>query len=98
MANFAAVLGFWTCAAASVLIIAPGRVETGNHQWPGRSLQAERRSPGSGPRAGGWPGRGCALTAVFLQELNERWRSLQQLAEERSQLLGSAHEVQRFHR
>uniref|UniRef100_A0A8D2LVL9 Spectrin alpha, non-erythrocytic 1 n=1 Tax=Varanus komodoensis TaxID=61221 RepID=A0A8D2LVL9_VARKO len=31
-------------------------------------------------------------------ELNERWRSLQQLAEERSQLLGSAHEVQRFHR
>uniref|UniRef100_A0A8D2LV28 Spectrin alpha chain, non-erythrocytic 1 n=1 Tax=Varanus komodoensis TaxID=61221 RepID=A0A8D2LV28_VARKO len=32
------------------------------------------------------------------QELNERWRSLQQLAEERSQLLGSAHEVQRFHR
>lgn len=34
----------------------------------------------------------------LLQELNERWRSLQQLAEERSQLLGSAHEVQRFHR
>uniref|UniRef100_A0A452IVG0 Spectrin alpha chain, non-erythrocytic 1 n=1 Tax=Gopherus agassizii TaxID=38772 RepID=A0A452IVG0_9SAUR len=32
------------------------------------------------------------------QELNERWRSLQQMAEERSQLLGSAHEVQRFHR
>ncbi|KAJ7409265.1 hypothetical protein BTVI_57146 [Pitangus sulphuratus] len=32
------------------------------------------------------------------RELNERWRSLQQLAEERSQLLGSAHEVQRFHR
>ncbi|MGH0132604.1 UNVERIFIED_CONTAM: hypothetical protein FKN15_040755 [Acipenser sinensis] len=32
------------------------------------------------------------------QELNERWRSLQQLAEERSNLLGSAHEVQRFHR
>uniref|UniRef100_A0A452V9Q6 Spectrin alpha chain, non-erythrocytic 1 n=1 Tax=Ursus maritimus TaxID=29073 RepID=A0A452V9Q6_URSMA len=38
------------------------------------------------------------LTAVLPQELNERWRSLQQLAEERSQLLGSAHEVQRFHR
>uniref|UniRef100_A0A8B9TCQ6 Spectrin alpha chain, non-erythrocytic 1 n=1 Tax=Anas platyrhynchos TaxID=8839 RepID=A0A8B9TCQ6_ANAPL len=37
------------------------------------------------------------IFAVF-QELNERWRSLQQLAEERSQLLGSAHEVQRFHR
>ncbi|XP_025060780.1 spectrin alpha chain, non-erythrocytic 1 isoform X6 [Alligator sinensis] len=33
-----------------------------------------------------------------IKELNERWRSLQQLAEERSQLLGSAHEVQRFHR
>ncbi|KAL4690000.1 hypothetical protein H8959_012791, partial [Pygathrix nigripes] len=27
-----------------------------------------------------------------IKELNERWRSLQQLAEERSQLLGSAHE------
>lgn len=35
---------------------------------------------------------------LLLQELNDRWRSLQQLAEERSQLLGSAHEVQRFHR
>ncbi|XP_072287916.1 spectrin alpha chain, non-erythrocytic 1 isoform X3 [Pyxicephalus adspersus] len=33
-----------------------------------------------------------------IKELNDRWRSLQQLAEERSQLLGSAHEVQRFHR
>ncbi|KAG8512815.1 Spectrin alpha chain, non-erythrocytic 1, partial [Galemys pyrenaicus] len=33
-----------------------------------------------------------------IKELNERWRSLQQLAEERSQVLGSAHEVQRFHR
>ncbi|XP_051492286.1 spectrin alpha chain, non-erythrocytic 1 isoform X3 [Apus apus] len=33
-----------------------------------------------------------------IKELNERWRALQQLAEERSQLLGSAHEVQRFHR
>uniref|UniRef100_A0A8C8LWE0 Spectrin alpha, non-erythrocytic 1 n=1 Tax=Oncorhynchus tshawytscha TaxID=74940 RepID=A0A8C8LWE0_ONCTS len=31
-------------------------------------------------------------------ELNNRWRSLQQLAEERSNMLGSAHEVQRFHR
>uniref|UniRef100_A0A8C3M1D3 Spectrin alpha chain, non-erythrocytic 1 n=1 Tax=Chrysolophus pictus TaxID=9089 RepID=A0A8C3M1D3_CHRPC len=38
------------------------------------------------------------LMAEEVQELNERWRSLQQLAEERSQLLGSAHEVQRFHR
>ncbi|KAJ8388746.1 hypothetical protein AAFF_G00129790 [Aldrovandia affinis] len=33
-----------------------------------------------------------------IKELNERWRSLQKLAEERSNLLGSAHEVQRFHR
>uniref|UniRef100_A0A8C4YSK9 Spectrin alpha chain, non-erythrocytic 1 n=1 Tax=Gopherus evgoodei TaxID=1825980 RepID=A0A8C4YSK9_9SAUR len=38
------------------------------------------------------------LMAEEVQELNERWRSLQQMAEERSQLLGSAHEVQRFHR
>uniref|UniRef100_A0A8C6JA33 Spectrin alpha chain, non-erythrocytic 1 n=1 Tax=Melopsittacus undulatus TaxID=13146 RepID=A0A8C6JA33_MELUD len=38
------------------------------------------------------------LMADEVQELNERWRALQQLAEERSQLLGSAHEVQRFHR
>uniref|UniRef100_A0A8B9GPW3 Spectrin alpha chain, non-erythrocytic 1 n=1 Tax=Amazona collaria TaxID=241587 RepID=A0A8B9GPW3_9PSIT len=38
------------------------------------------------------------VQAVQQQELNERWRALQQLAEERSQLLGSAHEVQRFHR
>lgn len=45
----------------------------------------------------------CSISMGFyflllFQELNERWRSLQQLAEERSQLLGSAHEVQRFHR
>uniref|UniRef100_A0A4W3K2V2 Spectrin alpha, non-erythrocytic 1 n=1 Tax=Callorhinchus milii TaxID=7868 RepID=A0A4W3K2V2_CALMI len=33
-----------------------------------------------------------------IKELNERWKSLQKLAEERSQILGSAHEVQRFHR
>ncbi|XP_016308177.1 spectrin alpha chain, non-erythrocytic 1-like [Sinocyclocheilus anshuiensis] len=31
-------------------------------------------------------------------ELNNRWRALQQLAEDRSNMLGSAHEVQRFHR
>ncbi|XP_056875429.1 spectrin alpha chain, non-erythrocytic 1 isoform X4 [Takifugu flavidus] len=39
-------------------------------------------------------------TANFntIKELNNRWRSLQQLAEERSHMLGSAHEVQRFHR
>ncbi|XP_072344928.1 spectrin alpha chain, non-erythrocytic 1 isoform X1 [Scyliorhinus torazame] len=33
-----------------------------------------------------------------IKELNERWKSLQQLSEERSHVLGSAHEVQRFHR
>uniref|UniRef100_A0A8C9U0Y2 Spectrin alpha chain, non-erythrocytic 1 n=1 Tax=Scleropages formosus TaxID=113540 RepID=A0A8C9U0Y2_SCLFO len=33
-----------------------------------------------------------------IKELNERWKSLQKLSEERSNLLGSAHEVQRFHR
>uniref|UniRef100_H3CBT9 Spectrin alpha chain, non-erythrocytic 1 n=1 Tax=Tetraodon nigroviridis TaxID=99883 RepID=H3CBT9_TETNG len=38
-------------------------------------------------------------TANFntIKELNNRWRSLQQLAEDRSHMLGS-HEVQRFHR
>uniref|UniRef100_A0A671QH84 Spectrin alpha chain, non-erythrocytic 1-like n=1 Tax=Sinocyclocheilus anshuiensis TaxID=1608454 RepID=A0A671QH84_9TELE len=35
---------------------------------------------------------------VQAQELNNRWRALQQLAEDRSNMLGSAHEVQRFHR
>nr|XP_032800960.1 spectrin alpha chain, non-erythrocytic 1 isoform X8 [Petromyzon marinus] len=33
-----------------------------------------------------------------IKELNDRWKALQDLAEERSQSLGSAHEVQRFHR
>ncbi|XP_061160072.1 uncharacterized protein LOC133170892 isoform X1 [Syngnathus typhle] len=39
-------------------------------------------------------------TANFntIKELNNHWKSLQQLAEERSNVLGSAHEVQRFHR
>ncbi|XP_037121664.1 spectrin alpha chain, non-erythrocytic 1 isoform X4 [Syngnathus acus] len=39
-------------------------------------------------------------TANFntIKELNNQWKSLQQLAEERSNVLGSAHEVQRFHR
>uniref|UniRef100_A0A8C1BME6 Spectrin alpha, non-erythrocytic 1 n=1 Tax=Cyprinus carpio carpio TaxID=630221 RepID=A0A8C1BME6_CYPCA len=32
------------------------------------------------------------------KDLNNRWRALQQLAEDRSNMLGSAHEVQRFHR
>ncbi|XP_075227894.1 alpha spectrin isoform X2 [Lycorma delicatula] len=33
-----------------------------------------------------------------LQDLNEKWSSLQQLTQERATQLGSAHEVQRFHR
>ncbi|XP_070398670.1 uncharacterized protein [Nothobranchius furzeri] len=43
---------------------------------------------------------GVQTTANFnsIKELNNRWRSLQQLAEDRSNMLGSAHEVQRFHR
>lgn len=32
------------------------------------------------------------------QELNSKWTSLQQLTAERAAQLGSAHEVQRFHR
>uniref|UniRef100_A0A6Q2Y390 Spectrin alpha chain, non-erythrocytic 1 n=1 Tax=Esox lucius TaxID=8010 RepID=A0A6Q2Y390_ESOLU len=39
-----------------------------------------------------------AKNASPWKDLNNRWRSLQQLAEERSNMLGSAHEVQRFHR
>ncbi|KOB66775.1 putative Spectrin alpha chain [Operophtera brumata] len=35
---------------------------------------------------------------VGVQELNSKWKSLQQLTEERASQLGSAHEVQRFHR
>lgn len=34
----------------------------------------------------------------FWQELNSKWSSLQQLTAERAVQLGSAHEVQRFHR
>nr|XP_054594091.1 spectrin alpha chain, non-erythrocytic 1-like isoform X6 [Nothobranchius furzeri] len=43
---------------------------------------------------------GVQTTANFnsIKELNNSWRSLQQLAEDRSNMLGSAHEVQRFHR
>ncbi|XP_037907780.1 spectrin alpha chain isoform X2 [Hermetia illucens] len=33
-----------------------------------------------------------------MQDLNEKWTSLQQLTAERANQLGSAHEVQRFHR
>ncbi|XP_064138843.1 spectrin alpha chain, erythrocytic 1 [Loxodonta africana] len=36
--------------------------------------------------------------AQIQQELNARWGSLQRLAEEQSQLLGSAHAVEMFHR
>uniref|UniRef100_UPI00358EF662 spectrin alpha chain, non-erythrocytic 1 isoform X2 n=1 Tax=Myxine glutinosa TaxID=7769 RepID=UPI00358EF662 len=39
-----------------------------------------------------------AATFNTIKELNEQWKTLQLLAEERSQILGSAHEVQRFHR
>uniref|UniRef100_A0A668AXS8 Spectrin alpha chain, non-erythrocytic 1 n=1 Tax=Myripristis murdjan TaxID=586833 RepID=A0A668AXS8_9TELE len=58
-------------------------------------VASELESEGSstiphGPVVGGW--LACS------PELNNRWRSLQQLAEERSNMLGSAHEVQRFHR
>lgn len=33
-----------------------------------------------------------------MKDLNEKWTSLQQLSSERAAQLGSAHEVQRFHR
>ena len=35
---------------------------------------------------------------LFKQDLNDKWSSLQQLTQERATQLGSAHEVQRFHR
>lgn len=35
---------------------------------------------------------------IVCQDLNEKWTSLQQLSTERAAQLGSAHEVQRFHR
>lgn len=38
------------------------------------------------------------INFVLLQDLNEKWTSLQQLSAERATQLGSAHEVQRFHR
>lgn len=34
----------------------------------------------------------------MFKDLNEKWSSLQQLTQERATQLGSAHEVQRFHR
>ena len=33
-----------------------------------------------------------------LQDLNQRWAALQQVTQDRAQTLGSAHEVQRYHR
>src|SRR5262245_15133378 len=33
-----------------------------------------------------------------IEDLNKKWTDLQQLATQRAQQLGSAHEVQRFHR
>uniref|UniRef100_A0A4W4H5R1 Spectrin alpha chain, non-erythrocytic 1 n=1 Tax=Electrophorus electricus TaxID=8005 RepID=A0A4W4H5R1_ELEEL len=43
-------------------------------------------------------GKSDSKSASPWKELNNRWRALQQLAEDRSNMLGSAHEVQRFHR
>uniref|UniRef100_A0A8C2BS88 Spectrin alpha, non-erythrocytic 1 n=1 Tax=Cyprinus carpio TaxID=7962 RepID=A0A8C2BS88_CYPCA len=60
--------------------------------------QDEADSKGASP----WKSVRLAVqtTANFntIKELNNRWRALQQLAEDRSNMLGSAHEVQRFHR
>ncbi|XP_078606063.1 spectrin alpha chain, non-erythrocytic 1-like isoform X24 [Branchiostoma floridae x Branchiostoma japonicum] len=39
-----------------------------------------------------------AVDTQNLQNLNQRWAALEQLASDRSATLGSAHEVQRFHR
>ena len=35
---------------------------------------------------------------IMLQQLNQRWVTLQQVSAERAQTLGSAFEVQRYHR
>lgn len=35
---------------------------------------------------------------MFIKSLNERWQALQEVTAQRAQQLGSAHEVQRFHR
>ncbi|CAH1271224.1 SPTA1 [Branchiostoma lanceolatum] len=40
----------------------------------------------------------CAPSTHHQQNLNQRWAALEQLASDRSATLGSAHEVQRFHR
>ena len=35
---------------------------------------------------------------IQIEDLNQRWAALQQVTTERAQTLGSAHEVQRYHR
>jgi hypothetical protein len=35
---------------------------------------------------------------IQIADLNQRWAALQQVTQERAQTLGSAHEVQRYHR
>ena len=35
---------------------------------------------------------------IQIEDLNQRWAALQQVTVERAQTLGSAHEVQRYHR
>lgn len=35
---------------------------------------------------------------IQIEDLNQRWAALQQVTQERAQTLGSAHEVQRYHR
>ena len=35
---------------------------------------------------------------IQIADLNQRWATLQQVTQERAQTLGSAHEVQRYHR
>jgi len=35
---------------------------------------------------------------IQIEDLNKRWATLQQVTQERAQTLGSAHEVQRYHR
>ena len=35
---------------------------------------------------------------IQIEDLNQRWAALQQVTQEKAQTLGSAHEVQRYHR
>ncbi|XP_069842207.1 spectrin alpha chain, non-erythrocytic 1 isoform X4 [Dendropsophus ebraccatus] len=73
-------------------------VQAVQHQDVYGSMPKDEADKGASP----WKSVRTAVHTVAtfnsIKELNERWRSLQQLAEDRSQLLGSAHEVQRFHR